>query len=55
LKKYFGKFSKTPGCIREIPLNPSLQKGEEIGIAGLIEMLCILTIGKEVKKIIRLN
>ena len=27
------------GCIREIPLNPPLQKGEEVGIPRLIEKL----------------
>ena len=31
-------FSITPGCIRKIPLNPPLQKGEEFGVPGLIEM-----------------
>ena len=34
------KFSITPGCIRKIPLNPPLQKGEEVGMPGLIEKLC---------------
>jgi hypothetical protein len=32
------KFSKSPGCIRKIPLNPPLQKGEAIGMPGLIDM-----------------
>jgi hypothetical protein len=35
----FCKFSKSPGCIRKIPLNPPLQKGEAVGMPGLIEML----------------
>ena len=35
----FRKFSKSPGYIRKIPLNPPLQKGEAVGMAGLIEML----------------
>jgi hypothetical protein len=30
---------KTPGCIKKIPLNPPLQKGEAVGMPGLIEML----------------
>ncbi len=33
------KFSISQDCIREIPLNPPLQKGEEVGIPGLIEEL----------------
>jgi len=33
------KFSITPGCIRKIPLNPPLQKGEAAGMTGLIEKL----------------
>jgi hypothetical protein len=32
----YGKTSITPGCIRKIPLNPPLQKGEAIGMPGLI-------------------
>ncbi len=35
----FSNFSITPGCVRKIPLNPPLQKGEEVGIPGLIEKL----------------
>jgi hypothetical protein len=35
----FRKFSKSPGCIRKIPLSPPLQKGEAGGMPGLIEML----------------
>ena len=31
--------TKNPGCIRKIPLNPPLQKGEAFGMPGLIEML----------------
>ena len=31
-------FSITPCCIRKIPLNPPLQKGEVFGVLGLIEM-----------------
>jgi len=38
-----GKFSITPSCIRKIPLNPPLQKGEEVGMPGLIEKLLIKT------------
>ena len=34
-----GKFSINPGLIRKIPLNPPLQKGEEVGMPRLIEML----------------
>ena len=34
-----GKFSITTGCIKKIPLNPPLQKGEAVGMRGLIEML----------------
>ncbi len=37
--QYLRKFSKSPGCIRKIPLNPPLQKGEAIGMPGLIEKL----------------
>jgi hypothetical protein len=33
------KFSIRPGCIRKIPLNPPLQKGEAAGMPGLIDML----------------
>jgi hypothetical protein len=33
------KFSIRPGCIRKIPLNPPLQKGEAVGMRGLIDML----------------
>jgi len=33
------KFSISPGCIRKIPLNPPLQKGEAAGIPRLIDML----------------
>jgi hypothetical protein len=34
----FGKFSISPVCIRKIPLNPPLQKGEEVEMRGLIEL-----------------
>jgi len=34
----FGKFSISPVCIRKIPLNPPLQKGEEVEMHGLIEL-----------------
>jgi hypothetical protein len=33
------KFSISSACIRKIPLNPPLQKGEEDGMPGLIEKL----------------
>jgi len=33
------KFSISPGCIRKIPLNPPLQKGEAAGMPRLIDML----------------
>ena len=33
------KYSISQGCIREIPLNPPLQKGEEVGIPRLTERL----------------
>ncbi len=33
------KFSITPGCIKKIPLNPPLQKGEAVGMPELIEIL----------------
>jgi hypothetical protein len=33
------KFSISPGCIRKIPLNPPLQKGEAAGMPGLVDML----------------
>jgi hypothetical protein len=36
-----GKFSISPACIKKIPLNPPLQKGEEVGMPGLIEKLWI--------------
>ena len=39
------KFLKSPGCIRKIPLNPPLQKGEAIGMPGLIEILQYFDIG----------
>jgi len=39
----YSKFSITTGCIRKIPLNPPLQKGEEAGIPRLIEKLPTLT------------
>jgi len=42
VKMYNGKknsFSISPACIRKIPLNPPLQKGEEVGMPGLIEKL----------------
>jgi hypothetical protein len=39
LKAIIGKFSKNPGCIRKIPLNPPLQKGEALGMPGLVEKL----------------
>ena len=32
-------FSKSPGYIRKIPLNPPLQKGEAVGMPQLIEKL----------------
>jgi hypothetical protein len=35
----FCKFSKSPDCIRKIPLNPPLQKEEAVGMPGLIEVL----------------
>ena len=38
-----GKFSITQGCIKKIPLNPPLQKGEEVGMPGLINKLLIKT------------
>jgi hypothetical protein len=41
--KILRKFSITPGCIEKIPLNPPLQKGEEVGMLGLIENLRIIT------------
>jgi len=34
-----GKFSKSPGYIRKIPINPPLQKGEAVGMPELIEKL----------------
>jgi len=33
------KFSKNRGCIRKIPLNPPLQKGEAVGMPGFFEVL----------------
>jgi len=33
------KISISPGCIRKIPLNPPLQKGEAVGMPGIIDML----------------
>ena len=33
------KFSISSGYIRKIPLNPPLQKGEAVGMPGIIEML----------------
>ena len=36
LKEKIGKFSKNPGCVRKIPLNPPLQKGEAVGLPGRI-------------------
>jgi hypothetical protein len=33
------EFSIRPGCIRKIPLNPPLQKGEAAEMPGLIDML----------------
>jgi hypothetical protein len=33
------KFSIRLGRIRKIPLNPPLQKGEAVGMPGLIDML----------------
>jgi len=33
------KYSISQGCIREIPLNPPLQKVEEVGMSRLIEKL----------------
>jgi hypothetical protein len=36
-----GKFSKSLGYIRKIPLNPPLQKGEAVGMPELIEKLLI--------------
>ena len=38
------KFSKSPGYIRKIPLNPPLQKGEAVEIPALIEMLPFLVL-----------
>ena len=38
-----GKFSITQGCIRKIPLNPPLHKGEEVGMPRLINKLLIKT------------
>jgi hypothetical protein len=35
----FSNFSISSGYIRKIPLNPPLQKGEAVGVPGLIEML----------------
>jgi len=35
--KCFGNFSKSSIYIRKIPLNPPLQKGEAVGMPGLIE------------------
>ena len=32
-------FAIYSGCINKIPLNPPLQKGEVVGMLGLIEML----------------
>jgi hypothetical protein len=37
--RLLGKFSISPACIRKIPLNPPLQKGEAVGMPRLIEML----------------
>jgi len=34
-----GNISKSQGCIKKIPLNPPLQKGEAIGMPGLFEIL----------------
>ncbi len=31
------KFSINSGCIKKIPLNPPLQKGEAVGMPGLFE------------------
>ena len=41
--KDYGNISITPGCIRKIPLNPPLQKGEAFGMPGFIEMLQIMS------------
>ena len=38
------KFSMSPGCIRTIPLNPPLQKGEAVELLGLIENLLRLDV-----------
>jgi hypothetical protein len=35
----FSNFAINLGCINKIPLNPPLQKGEAVGMLGLIEML----------------
>jgi hypothetical protein len=35
----FFRNSINSGCINKIPLNPPLQKGEAVGMPGLIEML----------------
>ena len=47
LRLVLGKFSITLGCIRKIPLNPPLQKGEEVGMPGLIEKLLCLLFNKD--------
>ena len=36
---YLFEFSIKSGCIKKIPLNPPLQKGEAVGMHRLIEML----------------
>ena len=33
------KFSKSPGYIRKIPLNPPFQKGEAVGMPELVVLL----------------
>jgi hypothetical protein len=40
------KYSISQDCIREIPLNPPLQKGEEVGIPRLIEILQKIELNK---------
>jgi len=39
MRKMGRKFSKNPDFIRKIPLNPPLQKGEAVGMPGLIKVL----------------
>jgi hypothetical protein len=44
------KFSISPGYIRNIPLNPPLQKGETVGIPRLIDMLQECQLSKKIIK-----